>query len=186
MTGGARREDRDRCLAVGMDSYLSKPVSKDALLALVAKSVKNRSSGSIPANQDEPLQPEVTIDPAVFDELHLLGESVEHDFVGELVAQFVGDTKVLLVDLHAALDAGDAVTVGRIAHSIKGSAQQLGGRRLARTCERLEAMASTGALSSGRADLIEVEIAFDDLRQMLNERVSRAASVELELQEGTL
>ena len=40
MTAGARPEDRDRCLAEGMDSYLAKPVSKDALLALVARSVK--------------------------------------------------------------------------------------------------------------------------------------------------
>jgi two-component system sensor histidine kinase/response regulator len=36
LTAGARREDRERCLAAGMDSYLAKPVSKEALLALVA------------------------------------------------------------------------------------------------------------------------------------------------------
>jgi two-component system, sensor histidine kinase and response regulator len=39
MTAGARREDQERCLAAGMDSYLSKPVSKDILLSLVARSV---------------------------------------------------------------------------------------------------------------------------------------------------
>lgn len=43
MTAGARQEDRDRCLAEGMDSYISKPVSKDALLALVARSVRSDS-----------------------------------------------------------------------------------------------------------------------------------------------
>jgi two-component system, sensor histidine kinase and response regulator len=36
MTAGARREDRERCIAEGMDGYLAKPVSKEALLALVA------------------------------------------------------------------------------------------------------------------------------------------------------
>jgi CheY-like chemotaxis protein len=41
MTAGARREDQERCLAAGMDSYLAKPVSKDALLNLVARSLKN-------------------------------------------------------------------------------------------------------------------------------------------------
>jgi len=35
MTAGARPEDRERCLAAGMDSYLAKPFNKDALLALV-------------------------------------------------------------------------------------------------------------------------------------------------------
>jgi CheY-like chemotaxis protein len=39
MTAGARGEDRERCLAEGMDGYLAKPVSKDALLALLARSI---------------------------------------------------------------------------------------------------------------------------------------------------
>ncbi len=39
MTAGARREDRERCLAEGMDAYLAKPVSKDALIAIVSRAV---------------------------------------------------------------------------------------------------------------------------------------------------
>jgi CheY-like chemotaxis protein/nitrogen-specific signal transduction histidine kinase len=37
MTAGARREDRDRCLAAGMDGYLAKPVSREILLAMVTR-----------------------------------------------------------------------------------------------------------------------------------------------------
>jgi CheY-like chemotaxis protein len=35
MTAGARQEDQDRCLAAGMDAYVSKPVDKGTLLAKV-------------------------------------------------------------------------------------------------------------------------------------------------------
>jgi CheY-like chemotaxis protein len=44
MTAGAREEDKERCLAEGMDSYLAKPVKKDSLLALVGRFVDGGSS----------------------------------------------------------------------------------------------------------------------------------------------
>lgn len=51
MTAGARREDRERCLAEGMDNYLSKPVSKDALLALVARYTQSVPAQTGPAER---------------------------------------------------------------------------------------------------------------------------------------
>ena len=49
VTAGAREEDRRRCLDSGMDAYLSKPLSKETLLALVARSVKNDADRTSPA-----------------------------------------------------------------------------------------------------------------------------------------
>ena len=49
VTAGAREEDRLRCVATGMAAYLSKPLNKEALLALVARSVKNGLATSSPS-----------------------------------------------------------------------------------------------------------------------------------------
>jgi CheY-like chemotaxis protein len=55
LTAGARREDRERCLAEGMDAYLAKPVSKDALLALVALSVGSpEAADAVPLPAEAP------------------------------------------------------------------------------------------------------------------------------------
>jgi PAS domain S-box-containing protein len=175
MTAGARRVDRDRCLAAGMDSYLAKPMSKDALLALVARSLKEGPGNT--AQRPRAAQAsvdEVTIDPVVFDELRALGAAGDQDLLTELVDAFVKDTEPLLVKLGEALEAGDAPTVGRIAHNIKGSCGQLGGRRLASSFDRLERRANSGGLSLDRTDLQEVEADYLDLRRTLAQRLSPA------------
>jgi CheY-like chemotaxis protein len=43
VTAGAREEDRKRCLASGMDAYIAKPFSKDALVALVALTIEQQT-----------------------------------------------------------------------------------------------------------------------------------------------
>ena len=44
MTANAMSEDKDACLAAGMDSHLPKPIRKDALFAVLAKAAPSRSS----------------------------------------------------------------------------------------------------------------------------------------------
>jgi two-component system, sensor histidine kinase and response regulator len=172
MTAGARREDRERCLAEGMDSYLAKPVSKDALLALVARSIKHAVVAPLPIRRA--VVPEHTIDPVVFDDLQRLGESTKEGFVLEVVDRFVHDTEVLLLQLREAVGVGDALAVGRIVHSIKGSCSQLGGQRLAASCDRLETKANARTLANGDVDLEEVELDYQALRHELRQRVALA------------
>jgi PAS domain S-box-containing protein len=160
MTAGARGEDRDRCLAAGMDSYLAKPVSKDALLAMVAQSLKNRPAG------------DVTIDREVLDKLRVLGKDADQDFLGELVDDFVRDTEPLLVEMRTILEAGDGPAVGRLAHRLKGSCGELGGRRLASSCDRLERHVKGGSLADSLSDLHDIDIDFEAMRLALTAHAS--------------
>jgi CheY-like chemotaxis protein/HPt (histidine-containing phosphotransfer) domain-containing protein len=175
LTASARREDRDRCLAAGMDSYLSKPLGKDALLALLAESVKKRSTGSkAPLSVRRTPLAEITLDPSTFDRLRALGGPGEENFLSELVSRFLEDTERQLLQLEQALVAGNAPEVGRIAHSIQGSGGQLGGRRLALCCRRLEGKARAGCALDVQTDLNEVATAYRDLRESLTQQVAAA------------
>jgi two-component system, sensor histidine kinase and response regulator len=171
LTAGARREDRERCLAEGMDGYLAKPINKDALLALVARWVSTDvSSRADVARIGHTTAAEFAIEDADFDELRMLAEATEHDFVTELIDQFVLETDLMLVALRDASARGDTEAVGRVAHSIMGSGGQLGGRRLALSCGRLERKAIAGVLAQGQGELAEVESDYQELRVTLTDR----------------
>jgi CheY-like chemotaxis protein len=109
----------------------------------------------------------VVLDPAVFGELRALVGSSGEDLVKGLVSQFVQDTEEWLIQLREALKVHDTPAVSRIAHRIKGSADQLGGRCLALSCSRLEENATTGSLSDCRIGLGVVEYDYIELRHEL-------------------
>jgi CheY-like chemotaxis protein len=155
MTAGARVEDRDRCLAAGMDSYLAKPFSKSVLLSLVAGFLDEDGAAHVD-----------TLETAVIEELASFGE----DYLAELVNQFRQETDGLLAELRVARENGSHASVRCIAHSVKGSSAQLGGRRLARSCDELEQRASANT-SLRDEDLRAVEQSYGELCRALTRRL---------------
>ena len=175
MTAGARREDRERCLAQGMDSYLSKPVSRETLLDLVEHSIKAARatpSGGVPEGGHWSSGNEVILDPGVFDRLRFLEKTSGRGFLNNLISEFISSTDLQLRDLSSALDDADGPTVGRIAHTIGEGSARLGGRRLALTCNQLERKTLTDSLSEGQSDLDRVEADYDDLRFALMQELA--------------
>ena len=169
LTAGARPEDRERCLIEGMDSYVAKPVNKDTLLGIVARAI-----GQNPHREDpfgttaHTLEDEAVMDQAAFDELQQLGNVVENNFLVDLVDEFVEDTASLLVQLRTAHEDGDTLAVMEIAHNIKGSCSQLGGRRLAEACAQL----IRHPAAQPEQALREIEENFQELRYTLRRQLS--------------
>jgi two-component system, sensor histidine kinase and response regulator len=126
---------REHCLAVGMDSYLAKPVSKDVLLA------------------SRPV-----LDAEIVGRLERLGEAVGEDLMGQLAVLFLADAESHVALLRQA--GGNTATLVRSAHSLRGASANLGATELAYLCASLETVAGTGALESARAliDAIDVEL----------------------------
>ena len=65
----------------------------------------------------------------------------------ELIDLFLRDTPVKIQDLQSAIARSDAPALKESAHGLKGSASNLGARRLARLCADLEKRSEAGALA---------------------------------------
>jgi HPt (histidine-containing phosphotransfer) domain-containing protein len=153
---------------------LSKPLRKDVFLDLVAKTVKRGPIATGPLETAHSAVAEVMIDPTVVEELAALAAGGEPDFLANLVGQFAQETESRLVELREAVETGDGAAAGRIAHLIQGSGSQLGGRRLALSCGRLEVVATTGSPSAALTELRGVELDYQDLCRTLTDQLAPA------------
>ena len=157
MTASAMLADRERCLAVGMDDYLSKPVRLTDLADMVDRRLHREGMSQAEAGTD-PIEP--VLDGAVIAELVSLGDEV----MADLVPAFVLDTQERLAGIRAAVHNSDADGLSCAALALRGSAGDMGGVRVATLCRRLEDAGRAGRLDPAPADLIALEA---EVEQML-------------------
>jgi CheY-like chemotaxis protein len=173
VTARALAGDREECLAAGMDDYVSKPIVPEDLAATLERWAKLITESS--AADAEPLgAPNVEkvpdheiLDQEILAELRDCQRPGETDFVAKLLGVFINDLAVRLGKFEAALSRGDHKAVHDGAHALKGASSEIGARRLAQACERLEAGAKSGDLSVLKNLLARIEHEANQLRAAL-------------------
>jgi HPt (histidine-containing phosphotransfer) domain-containing protein len=149
--------DREKCLAAGMDEFLTKPLDLDQLPNMLNRAVgatplflpevlPSPSAASKPIPQTSEASPSDSmpvLDPSLLDSLRTLRFDGEPDPVTEIIDLFLRDTPSRLEEATAAFNRRDTVGVQAAAHTLKGSANNLGARRLGSAAGRLENQAST-------------------------------------------
>jgi two-component system sensor histidine kinase/response regulator len=150
MTAHSMKGDRERCLAAGMDDYVSKPLRAEALDAVLARWVASPdgdegSNGAHASNGDEPESPlDLEALGRLRTELAGLGRGTGAD---PLIRQFVDTTPARVEAIAAAVERGDLDEINREAHGLKGSSATLGAARLATVCAALEQAGGDGDLA---------------------------------------
>ena len=153
LTANALTGERERCLAAGMDGYLTKPLEQETLYAELCRWLR-LTAGERDLPQPAPA---VAARPALpgFDApkvWHWLDQAP--DAWRGMVRAFVGEYPATATAIRTALDAGDRTRAGEQLHRLRGAAGALGAEALTESAGRLEAaLANDGPVDAGlRAD----------------------------------
>jgi PAS domain S-box-containing protein len=170
MTAHAMKGDRERCLAAGMDAYVSKPLQSQVLFDTV-EGLVGQAEAARPRRGD-PLPQSPAASP--FDEPTALRRVAgDADLLRELVTIFCDDCPRIVDEIRAAIRAGNAAELRRAAHTLKGSAGNFGANDVCNAALHLETMAQQGDLAVADKAFAVLEEAVRGLRMALNAFIGR-------------
>jgi PAS domain S-box-containing protein len=151
LTANVMREDRERCLAAGMDAHLGKPIQATQLRDCLARYLTNKAPPAV----DMPALHEIT------------GGDLE--FERDLIQTFISSGDDNLAEILSALGRLDFDTIAKRAHSLRGSSANIHAGRLSAAATRLEVAAKQESESEVAALVTQLSAHLKEVTQLLRD-----------------
>ncbi len=172
-------EQRDACLAAGMDGVVGKPFTKEALRAALDEWIGHRrldersrppaaaAPGEAAAAGPTARRERGVLDGAVLAQVRQLEADGAAGLFARVTEAFLSLSDRISRDLRDAVAAGDREGVAGAAHTLKSSSAQVGGVRLAALAKQLEAQAREGSVAQAQERLAELLTELEQVKEAL-------------------
>jgi len=180
ITAHAMKGDREKCLEAGMDDYISKPVTPQALSEVLEKwlSKEGDDSGDVSAGDtgktghtQAPEQRKVAV--PVFDKTSLMDRLMgDEELMQTMIKGFLEDVPRQIEALKGYLQTDAVASAERQAHSIKGAAATVGGNALYEVALEMEKAGKVGDLEAVTARLPDLVKHFNSLKEVMEKEIT--------------
>ncbi|HEX5344233.1 MAG TPA: response regulator, partial [Duganella sp.] len=168
ITANALQGDRESCLAAGMDDYLSKPFTQQALGQTLSRWISLPRMAPPPAEASEPTPADDTIiNLQALDNIRALSPGNGDALLERVLQAFLRDTPLHLHTIRQAIAADDAEQLRKAAHSLKSSSANIGASALAQRSKELEQLGRNHTTAGAAPLLADMEHSFQAARQAL-------------------
>jgi len=174
LTAGAMQGDREKCLEAGMNDYVAKPISPQALAEALEKWLPREAAAAPKQATGKPEEAVLVSAEAsevqVFDMAGMMARMMDdEDLARTVVGGFLEDLPKLIKALKGYLEAGDVPGTERQSHTIKGASANMGGEALRKVAFEMEKAAKAGDMKSVADRLPELENQVARLKGAMNE-----------------
>jgi len=164
MTSYDRQEDRDRCLAAGMDDFLSKGATQKQLHEVVERCMQAASKESVKTPITPPEPPKETgLD------IESLQKQFDKEEVQDVSRLFLSAVNTFIDCIQLGIEEKDAGAVTHFAHSVKGPCAALGIDEMTRLTSEIMSDAEAGNWTQVRVKYMKLKSSFGEVRDQLRE-----------------
>jgi CheY-like chemotaxis protein len=189
LTANAMEGDRDRCLAAGMDDYLTKPFSANQLGDILAQWLPPQETPSSPTLQttlaqvstplhltappagaslppsstEYPVPPTSNslVDFSAWEPINMMARSGRPSLLAKLLTAYLADARPLVEQIREAVAQANSATLTAAAHRLKSSSAVLGAMTVAALCKDLEACGRTEQIKDAQPLVPRLERDFE-------------------------
>ena len=191
LTANALEGDRDKCLAAGMDDYLSKPFKQNEIIKILEQWACSDSDFVEDDEPDKPKEADLLdssqkdsepylqqtdtvsspIDRSALNMLKELQVEGEPDILEKIVSAYLNSSEPLVASLSEAVENKDFKVVHDSAHSLKSASANVGATVLSEVCKELEINCKNKTYDTAMDLVSTIETEFERARDVLNEEV---------------